>query len=182
MAKKNTTNANNRNPVAWMAATVSLCALVVSLYQTYLQRKQQYASVWPRLEVYSFNQIADSSYQCGFRVMNRGVGPAIIESVELQVNEKNTRQLGEFAGFLLDTRPNLAEVNNSINDLVSVGTFIPAGQEIDWLAFTAKVTDRYWLDPALQNARILIRYTSIYGEKWEVCLGCPDYPHHIKLN
>lgn len=62
------------------ASFLSLCALVVSLLQTRIAREQQYAAVWPYLALGSGR--VDDKFT--FYLENKGVGPAVVRSVELK--------------------------------------------------------------------------------------------------
>ena len=64
--------------LAGVAFFVSSATLVVYLYQARMMRQQQHASVWPYLESY-YSNVAD--YRLA--VKNKGVGPAIIQRVEM---------------------------------------------------------------------------------------------------
>ena len=68
--------------IALSAIIISLCALVVSLYETSLIRQEQRASVWPHLMVGPSFQ----SKRFIFIVHNTGIGPARIRDVEVTVN------------------------------------------------------------------------------------------------
>src|SRR6478672_2162589 len=73
------------------ATLLSLCALVVSIFQTNLAREQnaiareqQQASVWPHIQaVYSQN-----NDDFGWTIINNGVGPAIVKSLTLTYQGK----------------------------------------------------------------------------------------------
>jgi hypothetical protein len=84
-----------RRPVKWdavaaiIASLVGFLALLVAGYTAYVQRytaqiqnKQVQAQVWPHLH------IAQSTFPPSIYVVNQGVGPAIIRSVEVLVDGK----------------------------------------------------------------------------------------------
>lgn len=68
--------------VAFTAILISVCALVVSFYEVRIMRTQQEASVWP------FVLIGQNYNSEGFAItaMNKGIGPAKIESLILRVD------------------------------------------------------------------------------------------------
>lgn len=67
-------------PGAIVASLVGLLALVVSAYTAWIQREQVRAQVWPNLVVgYDDNEHL-------LAVMNKGVGPAQIRSVQIKVD------------------------------------------------------------------------------------------------
>src|SRR4051794_40735251 len=66
--------------IAMTAAVASLCAVVVTIYQTKLSREQQLNSVWPYLMIYEHlgeDQVPK------LLVANQGIGPAIVDSVRI---------------------------------------------------------------------------------------------------
>lgn len=68
------------------AATVSiaLIALIFSASQLYLQRVQNHVSVEPRLNAYYTNEAKLDNE--GFHIINNGLGPAFVESLDVMVN------------------------------------------------------------------------------------------------
>lgn len=60
------------------AGVISLSALGVSLYEAYLMRVDSRAAVMPILETWSFH----GGEGFGIKVANKGIGPALIRSVE----------------------------------------------------------------------------------------------------
>lgn len=74
---------------AVIAAFVGLLALLVSGYTAYLQRQQVRAQVWPYLEP------GMSSSRREFTLNNKGVGPAIIRSVQVLADGKPQRNWSE---------------------------------------------------------------------------------------
>src|SRR3569832_1502017 len=67
---------------AVIAALIGLLALCVSGYTAYLQRQQVRAQVWPYLEP------GMSGNKRELIVFNKGVGPAIVEGVQVFVDGK----------------------------------------------------------------------------------------------
>lgn len=76
-------NARNWNAVAAIVASlIGLMALVVSGYTAYVQRQQVRAQVWPYLMV-GYADIEHARI-----VFNKGVGPALVRSVQVFVDGK----------------------------------------------------------------------------------------------
>src|SRR5690242_20388402 len=75
--------ARNWNALAAIVASlIGLMALLVSGYTAYVQRQQVRAQVWPYLMIgYADNDHARI-------VFNKGVGPALVRSVEVLVDDK----------------------------------------------------------------------------------------------
>jgi hypothetical protein len=80
----------NWNGVATtIAALIGLLALIVSAYTAYVERQQVNAQlqqvraqVWPYLEI----GVSDTDHSLG--MFNKGVGPAIVRTVQVQVDGK----------------------------------------------------------------------------------------------
>ena len=81
------------------AVLIGLAAVAVSVYTVQLQREQIRAEVWPRLVLYYAGMDGE------FRIANKGVGPAIIESVQLSVDGKPVRTWVEATSQLGLTDP-----------------------------------------------------------------------------
>jgi hypothetical protein len=71
------------------AVLIGLAAVAVSAYTVLLQREQIRAEVWPRLGFYY------AGVEGEFRLANKGVGPAIIETVQVTVDEMPVRDWAE---------------------------------------------------------------------------------------
>ncbi len=80
-----------------MATIVSVCALGVSLMQTHYQHKYLHAAAWPHLQAEAHRvegKDNDSTKNVmTVNLMNKGVGPAILESVTYQYKGKKIDNL-----------------------------------------------------------------------------------------
>lgn len=127
--------ANVNLVIAIALAIISLCALVVSIYQTRilvdqqrLATKAEKAQLWPRIEANFGGFYSGNSYrEVYFTIENVGTGPAIIESFELRYQGKvctSWQQLylllrGDQEGDLMD---GISMVNqNPAKDVLKVG-------------------------------------------------------------
>lgn len=124
-----------------VAIIVGIAALIVSWDQSRLMREEIRASVWPALQV---DGVVDSSKQqltIGLRVQNAGVGPALIERINVY-----------HQGTLIKDIEALAEhmppgANRSQHTLT--GRIIAAG------ASTSPFTFRYQQDEAVDAIDVL---------------------------
>ena len=73
------------------ALIISVIALMTTIYEANLMRKQQNAMVWPYLKVGP----SWGGDGFSFRVYNNGTGPAIIKSVEVTFNGKTVKRFEE---------------------------------------------------------------------------------------
>lgn len=161
---------NSDKALSLLAIFLSLGTLIVFLYQTNLIKKQQYASVLPYLEMGQENTGTDHFV---FAVENKGVGPAIIEDIEIKVDGK------PFKGSHVDILRELySEINDSIASKfyyssISPGTFIPSGGRIELI----EVIESYYASRELanifdsSNLSLKITYKSIYDETWSTANG-----------
>ena len=67
---------------AIVAALIGLMALLVSGYTAYVQRQQVRAQVWPHLLIGNYDP------ESAIKVLNKGVGPAIVRSVQVFIDDK----------------------------------------------------------------------------------------------
>jgi hypothetical protein len=82
MALKKTWNVDKILSVS--AIVVSTCALVVSILQTRIMQTQQEKSVWPHVGWYiKSGWQSDSTGSFSIKVVNKGIGPALIKDVTL---------------------------------------------------------------------------------------------------
>jgi hypothetical protein len=186
MAKKTTSANPMLNPIAIAALVVSLCTMLTSVYQARLQRKQQYASVWPHLKIYTSTNIPnDSLFSVGVHVNNSGVGPAIIRKVTFKIAGKQMPNMQTtidslYAGFDPKTE---GELNGQTNDLINPGDFIQAGQDVIWFETERIRKAHRKYGTQAEKLEIYIEYASIYGETWTVCMGCKsDEANHKRID
>jgi len=176
---------NQRSVIALMATVISVCAFCVSVYQTQLARRQQLASVWPYLSIGGYGTANSTSQSWGLRVVNNGLGPAIIESVKIgfagqaQPFKKIVDSL-----YIKTTRmDSLKTLNYSINE-IERGNVISAGSTVEWLSFDLQFSSTPPGEPAskrfLPNLQLVIQYKSLYGERWESCFNCSDGTESVR--
>lgn len=167
---------NSEKLLSLAALFVSLSTLIVFVYQTNLIYKQQNMSVYPHLGL--FNSGSGSiNYQ--YLLKNQGVGPALINSIE--VTEKSGATYVSLVEYLEE---NLTEQDSIwlVNSDIYPGRLIPANAEITLFGLMgAEVTKRYDLPPnTLKGAKKLrellnkeeliinITYSSIYDQSWSI--------------
>lgn len=138
---------------AVIAALVGLLALCVSGYTAWLQRQQVRAQVWPYLEP----GITTSKRE--LTLVNKGVGPALIRSVQIYVDGKPQHDWdGVYAalGLKFERRPPYSTVN---------GIVVSAGERISQVVFRNVEDFNLY---ARQSARVQLRlcYCSTMNECW----------------
>lgn len=155
---------------AIIATLVGLCALCVSGYTAYVQRQQVRAAVWPILEFGSSN-----APEIHFTLANKGVGPAIIRNVVVQVDRqpvKNWYEVlekffgpGEHRGSEMDMSGHVFAPGESMNIFAP---FNPDGKPI---AFDK--SNPLWVKMNKDRFRVTVEicYSSTLGECWTLRAG-----------
>jgi|GEM_PF-1107165 len=144
------------------ATFLSLAALVVSVFQTRIDREQQYASVWPRLAI--VREVMDRNFTIS--IANQGVGPAIVKSIDVEYRGKKYPNL---SSLLFQTTGHLnggyysGDIGNEdvIKAADDVSLFMLVKND-EMLSNKLKdvVTDSLF--------HLRIRYADVYGNCWEL--------------
>jgi hypothetical protein len=137
---------------------ISLLSLSFFVIQTHIMQSQQQASVWPFLKVSP--HISDKGFH--LEVYNNGIGPAIVESVEIEYKNKTYRTFEQVAKQII--------TDSTFNYYVyGVSAFekevIPAGGKID-IFNTAEMRFASRLAYGYNDVKINVVYISVYGKKW----------------
>ncbi|MDJ1481421.1 hypothetical protein QNI16_13060 [Cytophagaceae bacterium YF14B1] len=152
--------------IAIMATVISICALFTSVYQVRIERKQQYASMWPSLHIYSQTQLLPDSTQnfCGIKIMNKGVGPAIIKKVEIWYRGQICKDEEDLIQRVTADSVNEGEVINQIwEDRV-----LASNEEIEWIKVGGAINTKQFREALKgRNIHIRLEYASVYEERWE---------------
>lgn len=164
-----------QNIIAVGITIISLCALIVSVFQTLilqeereLAREYSRASVWPHLDFgveKSQNPKDGSIKSFAFSLTNSGVGPAIITDVRIRYNDTNAKNWWHL--FEIMEIPD--SIDRYIGNTKFNGRVIKIGETIQILnldnniplakAFVERIKENSWA--------VEIYYESIYGEKWK---------------
>jgi hypothetical protein len=157
--KKYVSFPSSSNPMNFAAIFVSLCALAVSIYQSYIFRNQQYAIVWPYIEP----RVEYTNQSFAFFIQNKGTGPAIIKNISLELDGKLETSYSQFIQDLLKSS-NFTSM--SISD--PANSVLSAGEKVEFMS--AHVSDTLQTDfPARTTVRIC--YCSIFGDCWQYTDG-----------
>lgn len=149
--------------IAASAIVISLCALVVSYVEVSVMRADQRASVWPYLDL-GVSYSAD-----GFSIgaTNRGLGPALVESVVVEVDGRPARSWDEVVERLVGPESGL-DYGNTLRNTIN-GEVLPADRELMLFGVTGGWTPikREMVDE-LNRLDWLVCYCSVYGDCWTV--------------
>jgi hypothetical protein len=146
------------------ALAISAFALAIGAYQTRLMQTQARASVWPYVVIgYSYS---DGGDRPGFdlHVENNGVGPAIVRSVQVRLDDKPVQHwtdvLGALVGRGMTVQARFAGLSGSVippstNRETAVSAMYVADAAVAKLFYHS--VDRLAID---------ICYCSIYDDCW----------------
>ncbi len=142
--------------VALSAIFVSVITLFVYIYQASIMQEQQYASVWPYLEWDMTIHSQDGFY---LSISNKGIGPAIIRSTSLTLDEKEMVGSIEYLGALLGDLDSVNLFHQSIDNRV-----LAPGETIE--AFHVYSDVRTRLAKVYARTNYEICFCSVYGDCW----------------
>lgn len=159
---------------AIIASLVGLLALVVAAYTAYIQRytaniqlEQVRAQVWPYL--ISGNNDLDQS----LTVINKGMGPAIVRSVQLRINGKPQPDWNHVLAVL--GMPPHQFIQTTINHEV-----LTPGEQMQIIRFQDKDRWGHFHDAALGRMSLDICFCSTLDECWvssdKNLIGLPSMP------
>lgn len=138
---------------AIIAAFIGVLALLVSGYTAYLQRQQVRAQVWPYLVSANYDP------EFAIKVLNKGVGPAIVHSVRVWVDDKPKHDWGQVLSTL-DVE--VAKLRTStISDNV-----LSANEMLAMIVFPDGASYRDFRAAARDRIALEICYCSTLGECW----------------
>lgn len=147
------------------SAVIALCALGLTIWQARITRKHNMLSVTPHLTTWSHTDKANHVYE--IELLNNGIGPAFIENFEIQVDgqpivgegyepiEKALKVLFphyEYTSHQSFVACGYSMAATEVRSLVAIqfrGGSVPKPEEVDHAA---------------KRVRLLIEYSSIYGE------------------
>lgn len=138
---------------ALIAALIGVLALLVSGYTAYIQRQQVRAQVWPRLLLANFTS------EGAMKMLNKGVGPAIVRSVEVAVDGRPQRDWKEVVAAL--GLPPSPLRTSTIGDYV-----ISANEEVPVVVFADAGRFREFRDASRAHLTIDVCYCSTLDDCW----------------
>jgi hypothetical protein len=142
-----------------VASLVGLLALLVSGYTAYIQRQQVRAQVWPYLTKAYVDPADTSDTLRKLAIFNKGVGPAIVRSVQVSVDGKSQTTWQQVFSAL-----NLSSVHFGYSSLA--GNVLSPGETLDVLIFKDAPAYSRFRDAMSARARMSICYCSTLGECW----------------
>ena len=142
------------------AIVSALAAVAVAAYEARINREYQRISVWPRIQQ-SNSWLPDQPYVR--TVSNAGIGPALVRSVQISVDNVPRRNWGEVIQALIK-KPAPGHVYSSLH----AGAVVLAGKELAVLKIPPGDEARqFWEQAKTQRFAVRICYSSLYGECWQ---------------
>ncbi|WP_318308278.1 hypothetical protein [Flagellimonas crocea] len=133
--------------------------------KTHILKQQQYAAVWPRLEIrHTWNNV---NHIYKLNLENTGIGPAIIREVNIHYNNKIFQDFGDMA--IEVSRSNKLEDEGSYWDKSDVlpQAVLPQQREKQLLFIGDEKYFETFVEE-LDSIEVKITYESLYGEAWEI--------------
>ncbi|MEL6561069.1 MAG: hypothetical protein AAFQ94_22950 [Bacteroidota bacterium] len=175
---------NTDRIIGLTAMLVGLLTLIIFIYQTSIIRKQSRLSVTPRLVFNSIEIQRDSVVSYSMELINKGLGPGIIESINIIYEGKSyDLNFGEFleAEFPDWKKYGLLSQNTSLGK----GATLSTDEKV--LLFTFEMalkdigqTQEYF---KFQDGEIPIKletvYSSIYEESWKTNNKDDNHPEKL---
>ncbi len=166
------------------AMLISLLTLIIFIYQTSLMRTQSRLSVTPRIAFSTYESANDSIVTVGAEIENKGLGPAIIESIAF-VHEGKRFPLN-MNKFLTQAYPDFeqyADLTQSVS-LTKGSTLSPDEKSnIYTLKFRLEEVEGLlnYLNIELGENPFMIEvvYSSIYGDRWKTNNLIDDHPEEL---
>lgn len=143
------------------AIFVSICALVISVYEFRVIKVQQQAAVWVYVDV----GIGYDSQGIDIYAVNNGVGPAIIKSMQVSYKDKYFQNWKDIFDHFLEKGHSLTYSiykTNVINNQV-----LPPREKVR-LLFLPWNEDTKKMQKYLQKLKLKIQYTNILEECWQL--------------
>lgn len=156
------------------AMSISLMTLIIFIYQTNLIREQNILSVTPRMSFNEWEAQNDSSLLLRFEMRNKGLGPAIVDSVAILYEGERYR--ADYRSFFRSNTPEMYKYVKIINTVyISAGESLPAGETLQMFTAAVSRQDRDKLieaksKGALRTFDVEVYYSSIYGQQWKIRL------------
>lgn len=151
--------------LALCAMFVSICALVVSVYQTKMLSQEKDAAVWPYIQI-KFSMGHDYFV---ISAANDGIGPAIIQEMNYLYGDSTFARINHLADFVVKQTRDSSLINASYGytNVETKGSVIKGGETKDILKFKnfPGIIDKL----ALYDKKFVptVKYCSIYKKCWQ---------------
>lgn len=151
--------------IAVCALVSSMIAIYVGWDQSRVMRAQQHGSVFPVLQIEGYSLNNPTYSNLGLRVRNSGVGPALVESVVLEVDGETVDNFNS----PINSLPNTYEIN-ALSTLT--GRALAPGEQVTAIELVWRREDvplEQMANFAIQTQawQLNICYCSVFGKCWK---------------
>lgn len=162
--------------VSFVAVIVASTAAFAAVYQTRLMAKHQAVSVWPYIQMWAGINTSDAGISeeppFSFNIANKGVGPAIIENIEVRRNGEKLSSLYELMTIVAKEKDlNYTDVRQTLEEAnIDAGEVVEAG-EIRWVVRSGHRDLALALGQEIygtQSIEVDVCYCSLYEECWRL--------------
>ncbi len=156
---------NSQNILAVSVMLVSITAVIVAIFQAKIMKEQQEimhkdfeASLWPHIEL-GYNYNPQKHFE--ITVTNNGVGPAIIEEVQIKRGDEYLKTWDDIMNLIkADTSIQFGVSNSGI-----MGTVISSGEDRKFFAVYGDTVAQALFE-IYNELEFTICYKSVYDSYW----------------
>jgi hypothetical protein len=153
-----------------VAIGLSALALAIGVYQTRLMQAQARAGVWPYVKIGASYLTRGDNPGFEFHVENNGVGPALVKSVQVSLDDKPLRSWVDAFPVLLGHGESFAKFEGL------AGAVIPPSTNRETAIVAIRINDLQQAEKffdARGRFKVEICYCSVYDECWKAHLLVP---------
>ncbi|MEQ8558588.1 MAG: hypothetical protein RIB03_09760 [Henriciella sp.] len=149
--------------LAICAVITSAVAVFIAWDQGRVMRAQQHGAVYPVVQIEGFVSSNDTTASMGLRLSNSGVGPALIERVDML---KDGEPVDSLAPYIDQFPPGYQQSWSSL-----IGRAVAPGSEVeplrvDWPREAVSVAERNAAAAAWSELDVEICYCSVFNRCW----------------
>lgn len=149
---------------------VSICAIFLTVYQSYLTRRHNKLSIQPHLTKAIARAREPRNYIVSIKLKNEGLGPARIIKMSFGLDDEPTdSDVPKLAKILFEGR---FPYRVAQNGLPGIGTLMPAAAEIviATIDFQVQPSDETveQIEALLNRTSLTVDYESLYDEKFKL--------------
>lgn len=164
------------------AMMISLLTLIIFIYQTALMRTQSRLSVKPLLSFETNMNFKDTVAIYTSKVKNKGLGPAIIESIDIVLEDQ--RYPLNFRNFFKKAYPGLENYTDlELSTTLEKGSTLISNEEVDMYRCVYQLKSVPEIMEILKITQadeipfdIEVVYSSIYEDTWKTSAKADGHP------